>query len=89
MISINESYQFKGYEESWFVEVGAMIKYWEPVATAPNGRDLELSVIEAGEVHSLAFPCRKEGKEWVDSATGARVAIDPTHWHGWNKPTSE
>jgi hypothetical protein len=66
-----------------------MTKDWQPVTTAPAGPDLELSVIEAGEVHSLAFPCRKEGKKWIDAATGAWVAIRPTHWRQWNKPTLE
>ena len=62
---------------------------WQLVSVAPDGRDLELSVIEAGEVHSLAFPCHKEGEKWIDSATGLPVAIRPTHWRDWSKPTVE
>jgi len=56
---------------------------WKPIATAPHGRDLELSVIERGEIFALVFPCRRSGWRWIDAESGAAVAVDPTHWRDW------
>ena len=32
---------------------------WQPIATVPFDRDLELAVIDADESHALVFPCRR------------------------------
>jgi hypothetical protein len=56
---------------------------WHPIASAPSDRDLELSVIEDGEVHSLVFPCRRTQSGWVRTSTGEPVFVDPTHWREW------
>lgn len=54
---------------------------WQPIHSAPWGRDLQLSVIE-DEVHALAFRCRRSRSGWI-SDTGRRVDIDPSHWRDW------
>lgn len=56
---------------------------WQPVATAPFDRDLELAVIEASIVYALVFPCRRARPGWVKSKTGASVDVHPTHWRAW------
>lgn len=56
---------------------------WQPISTAPFGRDLHLSVIERGEVYALAFPCRRSAVGWIDTATRKPVQVDPTHWREW------
>ncbi len=56
---------------------------WHPISTAPFDRDLHLSVIENGEIYSLAFPCRRTASAWVHAATGKPVLVDPTHWRDW------
>jgi hypothetical protein len=56
---------------------------WETIATAPFGRDLELSVIELGQVHALIFACQRRADGWIDAETGRRIAVDPTHWRLW------
>jgi hypothetical protein len=56
---------------------------WLVISTAPFDRDLQLSVIENGEVYSLAFPCRKTQFGWVDALTKRPVLVDPTHWREW------
>ena len=57
--------------------------HWEPIATAPYDRDLEVAVIEGGEVHALAFACRRKPKGWVDVRKGSPLFIRPTHWRYW------
>jgi hypothetical protein len=57
---------------------------WQSSLTAPFDHDLELAVIDAaGQVHALVFPCRRAPHGWVNSATGARVHVFPTHWREW------
>ncbi len=44
---------------------------WQPIATAPFDRDLQLSVVERDseqeEVHALIFPCRWTPTGWVNA----------------------
>ena len=49
----------------------------------PSGRDVHLAVIEAKEVHALAFPCRRVGNSWVNALTGKPLEVYPTHWKDW------
>ncbi|MBN9550724.1 MAG: hypothetical protein J0H31_18105 [Alphaproteobacteria bacterium] len=56
---------------------------WNPIASAPTGRNLELAVIDNDGVHALVFPCEKVSVGWKNVATGARVDIRPTHWRAW------
>jgi hypothetical protein len=58
---------------------------WQPIATAPFDRDLELAVINSsGEPHALIFPCRRADEGWVNIRTKKRVEVRPTHWREWN-----
>jgi len=56
---------------------------WLPISGAPFGSDLQLSVIEHGEVHALVFACRQTEGGWLNSSTGDLVPINPTHWRNW------
>ena len=56
---------------------------WQPIASAPFDQDLELSVIEANETHTLVFPCRRTEKGWFNVTMNSRVSVDPTHWRLW------
>jgi hypothetical protein len=57
---------------------------WHPISTAPFDRDLQLSVIEGGEVYPLVFPCRRTESGWVNAATRKLVFVNPTHWREWS-----
>ena len=71
--------QIKAYHEP-FIHDGSM---WNPIASAPYGRSLELAVIDEDGPHTLVFPCEKAREGWKDATTGARVDIRPTHWRDW------
>ena len=58
---------------------------WLPISIAPSGGDLEVCVIEKGGVHTLVFPCRKNGTESIDASTKKRINIEPTHWRIWSE----
>jgi hypothetical protein len=62
---------------------------WQPIATAPFNRDLELAVLDAHESpHALVFPCRKVLHGWVEAGTVVPVIIHPTHWRKWDYAVS-
>lgn len=56
---------------------------WQSIANAPFDRDLELAVIESGEVYSLIVPGRRIPSGWINASTGRRVEVNPTHWRDW------
>jgi len=56
---------------------------WQPITSAPFDRDLELAVLDGGNVHALVFPCRRTLDGWVKYATNERVRVQPTHWREW------
>ena len=58
---------------------------WLPVAIAPSDADLEVCVMDKQGIHALVFPSRKNGSQWVDAATKARIDIQPTHWRKWSE----
>ncbi|RWM06139.1 MAG: hypothetical protein E5X80_20895 [Mesorhizobium sp.] len=57
---------------------------WNPIASAPFGRSLELAVLDEDGWHALVFPCERGREGWRDAVTGARVDIRPTHWRDWD-----
>jgi hypothetical protein len=63
---------------------------WQPIATAPFNRDLELAVLDAhGSPHALVFPCRKVLHRWVEAGTAVPVIVSPTHWRKWDYEVSQ
>jgi hypothetical protein len=60
-----------------------MLDQWLPIVSAPRSEDLRLSVVDKGEFHALAFPCRQSDRGWIDSRTGKPVDVSPTHWQLW------
>jgi hypothetical protein len=57
---------------------------WLPASITPPEGDLELCVLDYnGLVQALAFPCRRDGDEWVDASGRRQGDIQPTHWRKW------
>ncbi|HZQ12458.1 MAG TPA: hypothetical protein VFB31_06580 [Pseudolabrys sp.] len=56
---------------------------WQPAASAPFDRDLELAVIDRDGTHALVFPCRRVLGGWVKAETRERLDVFPTHWREW------
>jgi len=57
---------------------------WEPIATAPFDRELELAVIDREGPHALAFACRRVDSRWIDAKTSQTIEVSPTHWRDWH-----
>ena len=62
---------------------------WEPIASAPFDRDLELAVLKDGGEHALVFPCRRVPGGWVDAKSGRWLPVHPTHWREWASQPGE
>jgi len=56
---------------------------WEPIATAPFDRDLELAVVDGDGVHALVFPSRRLPQGWQNALTRRTIDLQPTHWRDW------
>jgi hypothetical protein len=56
---------------------------WRPIATAPGGAELELSVYDGGEYHALVFPCRRDWAGWRDVRANQIILLRPSHWRWW------
>jgi hypothetical protein len=57
---------------------------WRAITSAPFDQDIELSVIEDGEVHALLFACRRTARGWANASANAAVSVRPTHWRPWS-----
>ena len=57
---------------------------WQAIATAPFDQELELAVMDGGDMHALVFACRRILGGWVNAETQQRIDIHPTHWREWN-----
>ncbi len=58
---------------------------WKGISTAPFDRDLELAVIDRGELHALVFACRRFDGSWINAETNKRIEVLPTHWREWGR----
>jgi hypothetical protein len=81
-----ESYEFSEALERFLLNSKPLVAGpWQPVSTAPFDRLLELAVISGRRPHSLAFPCRRILRGWVDAKDNS-IEINPTHWREWRTP---
>jgi hypothetical protein len=59
------------------------VAMWQPIASAPFDRDLELAVVDEEGAHALVFPCRRLLDGWTNALTRERLDVHPTHWREW------
>jgi hypothetical protein len=57
---------------------------WLPIASVPDGRNIEVAVIDRSGTHALTTPCVWRDGLWSDAATGRVLEIWPTHWREIN-----
>jgi len=60
-----------------------IVPMWQPIASAPFDRDLELAVIDQNDVHALVFPCRRVDHAWIKAHGERLIEVHPTHWRTW------
>ena len=77
-----ESYEFSERIER-FLKSRLAVDPWLPISSAPFDRELELAVLEHGNAHAVAFPCRRILNGWINAATKKPIDVFPTHWREW------
>jgi hypothetical protein len=57
---------------------------WQPIATAPEQKDLEVRLEDALGRYELLFPCRllPEGR-WINSWLQTPLLATPVEWREW------
>lgn len=58
---------------------------WQPISSAPFGRDIELAVVDQDGTHALVFACQRIVGGWMNSTTKERLDVRPTHWREWTE----
>jgi hypothetical protein len=56
---------------------------WEPIASAPFAKDLEIAVIDEDGAHALVFPARRIPGGWIKAESKQQIEVHPTHWREW------
>ena len=60
---------------------------WQPIATAPLDRDVQVGIhVEAG-VLPIFFPCRRTEAGWTNAIVKAPLFHEPTCWREWPDAT--
>jgi hypothetical protein len=70
-------------KRSDYAERQTALTGWQPIDSAPFGRDLELAVIDRDGPHALAFACRRAADGWMGVQTRQQIDVRPTHWRQW------
>ena len=81
-----QCYRFAESLDRFLPGQGVDAEGWQPAASAPFDRQLELAVIDRRGTHALVFPCRRDPEGWIDAQTGRRIEVVPTHWREWMSP---
>jgi len=53
---------------------------WQPIATVPPNREIEVAILDRAGYHVFAFCVRRTEAGWAIDDIGGIVPIDPTLW---------
>jgi hypothetical protein len=67
----------------WHVPASQDGRVWQPIATAPFDKDIELAVIDRDGPHAVVFACRRILHGWINAQTREQITVHPTHWRPW------
>jgi hypothetical protein len=81
--NLAESYQFAESLDRFLYGDIETADGWQPAASAPFDRSLEIAVNDGHATHALVFPCCRAADGWIDARTGRHIDVAPTHWREW------
>jgi hypothetical protein len=65
------------------------LSYWHPISTAPYNQELELRIVQVGEIAPLEFPClQTNAGQWINVDLGSGINISPVEWRVWQRRKS-
>jgi hypothetical protein len=56
---------------------------WQPIATGPLDRDVQVGVTVEGGVLPIFFPCRLTPTGWINAIVKAPLLHEPSCWREW------
>jgi hypothetical protein len=56
---------------------------WQPIATGPLDRDVQVGINVEGGVLPIFFPCRRTPAGWLNAIVNAPLLHEPTCWREW------
>jgi hypothetical protein len=56
---------------------------WQPIATAPMDRAVQVGVTSRNGVLAVFFPCRLTGAGWINALVRAPLLHEPACWREW------
>jgi hypothetical protein len=57
---------------------------WRLISTAPSNQELELRIVEDGNISALEFPClRTNAGAWINVDLGAEIKLQAVEWRVW------
>jgi hypothetical protein len=56
---------------------------WQPIATGPLDRDVQVGINVEGGVLPIFFPCRRTETGWLNAIVKAPLLHEPTCWREW------
>ena len=65
------------------------LSHWRAVSTVPYNQELELRIVENGQIVTLEFPCLKTNMDlWINVDLGTEIKIQPIEWRVWYRDKS-
>ena len=65
------------------------LSHWHSISTAPNNQELELRIVQVGEIAPLEFPClQTNAGQWINVDLGSGIKINPVEWRVWQRRKS-
>jgi hypothetical protein len=56
---------------------------WQPIATGPLDRDVQVGIKVESGVLPIFFPCRRTETGWLNAIVKAPLLHEPTCWREW------
>ena len=65
------------------------LSHWRAISTVPYNQELELRIVENGQIVTLEFPCLKTNADaWINVDLGTEIKIQPVEWRVWHRDKS-
>jgi hypothetical protein len=58
---------------------------WQPIATAPLDRNVQVGVTSKSGILAIFFPCRRTESGWINAVVKAPLLHEPACWREWRE----
>jgi hypothetical protein len=58
---------------------------WQPIASAPLDRNVQVGVTSRKGILAIFFPCRRTEAGWINAVVKAPLLHEPACWREWRE----